>query len=94
MPSYYSFLDNGMPSPDPKPLKPKKTITKYGPSRGRTQTSDIPVATPRTRRKPKPNAPVPARKAPTFRKYPEGYVKPSRTASTSKRVPAARRKMK
>jgi hypothetical protein len=80
MPSYYSFLDNGLPKPPT-------------PNRGRTGKV-VPKPAPRTRRKPKPSASVPAQKAPAFRKYPEGYVKPSRTASTSKRVPAARRKMK
>lgn len=93
MPSYYSFLDNGMPEPDPRPRKSKQVVPDAKRPTRRTGMV-VPKPAPRTRRKPKPSASVPAQKAPAFRKYPEGYVKPSRTASTSKRVPAARRKMK
>ena len=96
MPKYYSFLDNDMPGPSkPKPKKVGPAAKRPRPARaGGSKPIPLPSA-----RKPKPAVRTmtgkPAAKAPTVRKYPEGYVKPSRVAGGKPvRTSASKRKMK
>jgi len=87
MPKYYTFLDNGIPGPAPKPKKVGPAAKRPRPARaGGSKPIPMPSA-----RKPKPSASVPAQKAPAFRKYPEGYNKPARPIT---RAVAKKRKMK